>query len=204
MAHPITDTVAAIELRSVPSGLVALDALVKEAIVTVRYAGDIDPSRFLIVFDGALADVEAALLKAIDVADVDVLETLLLPRAHPRLRAGIGGDFTPPTGPADREWTIGVLQCHTVIATIAATDRALKAAECALLRLRIATDLAGQGHAVVAGEQFDVEAALEAAIETAEVGVAVETRLIPRAAIETFLAAGQRASGARPLRSLQP
>ncbi len=185
-----------------PSGLFALDALVKEADVTVRFAGDVDPSRFLIVIDGDLASVESALARVVDVGADDLLETLLLPRAHAALRAAVAGTFTPPEGPASEEHAVGALQCHTVISTLAATDRALKSAEVALLRLRFATDLAGQGHAVVSGEQYDVEAALEAASTGAGAGVRVETRLIPRATAVTFAAAAQRRPGARPLRPL--
>ncbi|MCO4760571.1 MAG: BMC domain-containing protein [Myxococcales bacterium] len=196
------DTLAALELRSVPAGLGVLDALVKEAVVTLRFAGDIDPSRFLLVFEGDLASVEAGLLRATEVAGDDLLESLLLPRAHADLRAALAGELTPPQGPAAEEQAIGVLQCHTVISTLAATDRALKSAETKLLRMRLATELAGQGHAVVCGEQYDVEAALEAATAASGAGVTVTTRLIPRAAPETFTAAAQRSLGARPLRPL--
>ncbi len=196
------DTLAALELRSVPAGLVALDALVKEAEVSLRFASDIDPSHFLLVFEGDLASVEAGLRRAIAVAGGDVLESLLLPRAHADLRAALAGKLTPPAASAQAEHAIGVLQCHTVIATLAATDRALKVAEVALLRLRCATELAGQGHAVLCGEQSDVEAALDAAREDAGAGVTVETRLIPRAAVETFSAAAQRPLGQRGLRPL--
>ncbi len=199
-----SDTIAALELRSVPSGLFALDALVKEALVRIRFAGDIDPSRFLLVFDGDLAAVDAALQRAVEIAQADVLETLLLPRAHYRLRAALAGTTTPPDEGAGSEATIGVLQCHTVISTIAATDRALKAAEVTLLRLRLATLLGGQGHAVVCGEQFDVQEALNAAERTEQAGVQVEVRLIPRAASETFIAAAQRAPGPRSLMPLDP
>lgn len=203
MTERVTETLAAIELRTVPSGLVALDALVKEAEVRVRFAGDIDPSHFLVVFDGQLADVEAALQRAIAVGGADTLETLLLPRAHADLRAATGGEFAPPGPSAKAECAVGVLQTHTVLGIIAATDRALKAAEVALLRLRFATDLAGQGHAVIAGEHFDVAAALAAAADPTG-GLAVESRIIPRAAVETFAAAAQRQSGARALRPLEP
>lgn len=203
MTERLTETLAGIELRTIPSGLVALDALVKEAEVDVRFAGDIDPSHFLIVFEGALANVEAALQRAIAVGASDTLETLLLPRAHGRLGAATSGEFAPPGPPAKDESAVGVMQSHTVLGIIAATDRALKAAEVDLLRLRFATELAGQGHAVIAGAHFDVAAALEAAAEHAG-GALIETRIIPRAARETFAAAAQRQSGPRALRSLEP
>ncbi len=203
MTLAAADTLAALELRSLPAGLAVLDALVKEVEVSLRFAGDVDPSRFLLVFEGDLASVEVGLERAIEVGGGDVLESLLLPRAHAALRGALAGQLTAPAGPAGEEQAIGVLQCHTIIATLAATDRALKSAEVALLRLRLATELAGQGHAVVCGEQYDVEAALEAASREAGAGVVVETRLIPRAAVETFTAAGQRPLGHRALRPLE-
>ncbi len=202
MSAAQSETLAVVEFRSVPSGLGALDALVKQAKVQIRFAGDIDPSRFLVVLDGTLANVEVALERASDIGGDDVLETLLLARAHGRLLAALRGDMATTTEFLAQEQALGVLQAHTVIGVIAATDRALKAAEVALLRLRLATELAGQGHAVIVGEQFAVEASLRAASETSNVGVQIETRLIPRAAAETYAAAAQRALGPRALRPL--
>lgn len=204
MVQATYDSIAAIELRTVPSGLATLDALIKQANVRIRSAGDIDPSRFFILFDGPLGEVEEALDRAVQAGGDDTLETLLLPRVHQLLRAGLDGDLAAIESPTQREWTLGVMQCHTVIATLAAADRALKAAEVVLVRLRFATDLAGQGHAVFAGEQFEVDAALAAARATAETGVTIETRLIPRAAAETFAAAAQRRPGLHRLRPLDP
>lgn len=196
------ESIAALELRSVPAGLAVLDAVVKEATVRVRHAGDIDPGRWLIVFDGPLADVEVALAKGTEAGGDDLLETLLLPAAHVTLRAALQGNFASPSKTAAAEQALGAIECHTVLATLAATDRALKAAEVGLLRLRLATHVGGTGHAVFAGEQFDVEAALEAARDGAESGVAVSTRLVARAALETVRAAAQRQAGAQPLRPL--
>ncbi len=198
------DTLAAIELVSVPAGLVALDALVKEAPVEIVFAGDIDPGRFLVLFAGDVASCEAALRRGADEVAGEVTETLLLPQAHERLRAALHGTLATPDAIADREESIGILQCHTPIATLAAVDRALKAAETRLTRLRFATELAGQGHAVLAGDQHDVEEALAAARDGAATGVVVQTRRIPRPARETLDAAAQRGAGARTLRPLDP
>ena len=195
-------TLAAIELVDVPSGLVALDALVKEAEVALYFAGDIDPGRFLIVFGGDLASCEAGLAKAIDGGRSDVIESLLLPQAHLLLRAALSGALTQPSVASEAQAALGILQCHTPTGTLAATDRALKAAEVSLLRLRFATDLAGMGHAVLAGEQADIEAALEAAEHGAPAGVVVRCRQIARPAQEVYAAAGQRPQGPRALRPL--
>ncbi len=186
-----------------PAGLFALDALVKAAHVNVRFAGDVDPGRWLIVIDGELGEVEVALEKGIEAGADDLLETLLLPAAHGALRAALRGDLTPPEPLAAAEATLGALECHTLIATLAATDRALKAAQVHLLRLRLATHLNGAGHAVLAGDHADVLAALQAAQAGAAANVEVRVRAIPRAAGETAAAAAQRPGRGRSLRPLE-
>lgn len=198
------DTLAAIELVSVPAGLVALDALVKEAPVELVFAGDIDPGRFLVVFGGDVASCEAALQRAALESAGEVTETLLLPQAHERLRAALHGQMSGADEAADRQDALGILQCHTPIATIAAVDRALKAADTQLMRLRFATELAGQGHAVLSGDQHDVEASLQAAAEGAASGVVVLARRIARPAFEVYAAAAQRRAPHRALSALEP
>lgn len=197
-----SDCLAALELVDVPAGLCALDVLVKHAEVAVVFAGDIDPGRFLIVFGGDLASCEAALVHAMEHAAADTIDTLLLPNAHLRLRMALHGNVTD-VDPAD-SLALGIAQCHTPTTTLAALDRALKAAETVVVRLRFASELAGQGHWVVAGEQHDVDAALHAAEQGAATGVVVRTRRIGRPALQTYAAAAQRTPGDRSLRPLDP
>lgn len=196
------ETLAAIELVSVPAGLCALDALVKEAHVGLLFAGDIDPSRFLILFTGDLASVEVGLRRACSEAGTDVLESLLLPHAHPLLHDALLGSLRSAAAAEAGQEAMGIVQTHTVIGTLAAVDRALKAAEVALVRLRLATELAGQAHAVFVGSQYDVEAALQAAQDGAPAGVLVQVRRIARPAPEVYGAAAQRSVGLRAIRPL--
>lgn len=191
---------AGLELVDVPAGLCALDALCKEATVEILFAGDIDPSRFLVLFSGDLSSVESALQRALAEAGADVAESLLLPQAHQGLRGALEGELLPASETQVAEESMGLLQCHTVLGTLAAVDRALKSAPVRLTRLRLATELAGQGHAAFTGEQYDVEAALSAATEGTPAGVQVRTRRIARPAAEVYAAAAQRPFGARPVR----
>ncbi len=203
---------AGLDLLHVPAGLAALDAVCKEATVRVLLAGDIDPGRFLLIFAGDLASVEAALHKAI-AASADgpglaagdaLLESLLLPQAHERLHDALRGNFADSQTVLRDEHALGALHAHTPLLLLAALDRALKVADVALLRLRLASELAGQGHAVLAGEQSDVEAAILAAQSGLPAGVTLEARLIARPAHEVIAAARQRPVGSRSLRPLDP
>ena len=201
--HPF-ETLAAVELSHVPAGFVALDGLSKEADVDVLFAGDVDPGRFLIVFRGDLGAVEVALRRSIEVAGADLAESLLLPNAHHGLRAALRGVTAQGDAARTAQYSIGVLQAHTVIAILAATDRALKAADVELLRLRFATELGGSGHCVFVGEQDDVEAALAAGTAGTPPGIVVIARRIARPADAVYIAAVQRGAGSRALRPLDP
>ena len=195
---------AGLDLLHVPAGLWTLDALCKQAHVQVLFAGDIDPGRFLIVLAGDLADVDMALQRGIAAAGETLVESLLLPHAHEALLAALLGTFDDPQRILTAEDALGTLHVHTPLTLLAVLDRALKAADVGLLRVRLASELAGQAHAVLAGAQFDVEAAILAAQSGLPSGVVLQSRLIPRPAPEVVAAACQRAPGARTLRALEP
>ncbi len=189
------ETLAGIELSQVPAGLFVLDALAKEAAVQILVASDIDPGHFLILFGGDLSSVESALQRAMAEAGPELCESLLLPQAHPGLRAALDGEMQTFSAAQSSDSSLGIVQCHTVLGTLAAVDRALKIAETQLIRLRLASELGGQGHAVLTGEQFDIEAALDAAQTGAPTGVNIVTRRIARPAAEVYVAAAQRRFG---------
>jgi microcompartment protein CcmL/EutN len=180
--------------------------LAKQAEVEVLFAGDIDPGRFLVVFCGDLGEVESALERGIEAGATDVTESLLLPQAHLGLRAALHGIVTPPEDAHLGQAAMGILQAHTVIAIVAAADRALKAADVQLVRLRFAAELGGSGHCAFVGDQDAVEAALAAGQESGAAGgargVVVTARLIARPADAVYTAAAQRAPGPRGLRPL--
>ncbi len=195
---------AGLDLQHVPAGLAALDAVCKEAPVRVLFAGDIDPGRFLLIFAGDLASVEAALHKGVADAAESLLESLLLPQAHYHLHAALRGTMADSQRILRHEHALGTLHAHTPLSLLAAVDRALKVADVSLLRLRLASELAGQAHAVLAGEQFDVEAAIHAAQSGMPPGVMLQARLIARPAPEVIAAAEQRPVGSRSLRPFEP
>jgi microcompartment protein CcmL/EutN len=187
---PLSPSVAGLELADIPAGFVALDAMAKDASVRVAFASEVEPSRFLVLVDGPLGDVEAALDAGIRAAGADALESLLLPAAEDALRDALQGTCaatpTDPDGPID---ALLILQADAILATLAAVDRALKTAPLGLLRLRLATHLHGQGHALFAGALADVQAGAEAAARTDPGTPAVRTRIVARPHPVTWRAA---------------
>lgn len=149
------DALALLELRSVARGYRVLDALVKEAPVSVLEANLIEPGKFLILTGGGVAEIEAAHRVGREVAAEDLADALILPFAHAALWGGLAG--------AERREdldTVGVVEGSSIAGVLAACDTALKNADVGLCGLRIATGLGGKGFFVVHGSQDAVDAAV--------------------------------------------
>lgn len=147
-----------LELDDVPLGLLSLDALAKEATVTVISAGTVQCGRFLIAFSGDVLPVEMSYSRAITVASGALLDSVLLPYAEPRIVPALCDGAARKPGTGD---TLGVLQTGSSPTLLRALDAALKGAEVELLELRLAEGLGGRGLATLWGLQHDVQAAID-------------------------------------------
>lgn len=151
------DALALLEVASIARGLRALDALVKEAPVTVVETNVVEPGKLLILFGGGVAEVQESFRVAVEIIAEDLLDSVMLPYVDPRVWRGLGGVVT--VGEPD---TVGVIEGSSVAAVIEACDRCLKMADVALCGLRVTTGLGGKAWFVVSGIQHDVDAAIEA------------------------------------------
>ncbi|APR78976.1 Propanediol utilization polyhedral body protein PduT [Minicystis rosea] len=153
---------AMLELADVPAGYAALDALVKEAPVSIIAAGTVQCGHFLIAFAGEVEPVEMSFTRALRVADRAILDVVLLPHAEPRILPALIEETRrfPASGDA-----LGVLQTSSSPTLLRAVDAALKGAEVELVELRIAEGLAGRGLATLWGNQHDMQAAIDLATD---------------------------------------
>ncbi len=159
MTHP---ALALIEVASVARGMVVCDALVKRAQVEVLRAHPVDPGKYSILFAGPVAEVEEAMEAAEETAAKTTIDTLLLPFVHDAVIPAVRGNPGAPT-----VISLGIVETHTLAGSVVGLDAALKAAEVAVVELRLGAGLAGKGYFVLTGELHDVEAALEAAVDVA-------------------------------------
>jgi len=177
---PGLDALALLELGSVARGYRVLDWMVKEAPVTIVEANLIEPGKYLILFGGGVAEVGESFDEGVRLADGVLLDKLLLPFAHPRLWACLGGQES--LGNAD---CVGIVEGSAVASVIAAADRSAKEADIHLAGLRLSPALGGKAYYVVTGEQHAVEAAIEAGRAVlGPAGRLVDTQIIPRAHAE--------------------
>jgi len=163
LTAPHRDALALVEVDAVASGLRTLDTLVKRAEVHVLEANLVEPGRFLILFDGGVAEVEEAFDAALERGGDSIVGRMKLPFAHTDLLQGLRGREVRAN--ADELDTLGVIEGTAVAAVLEACDRALKEAGVRLTGIRVAGALGGRAFFVVHGPQHDVEAAIEAGTE---------------------------------------
>lgn len=155
------DALALLEVESIARGYRALDALVKEAPVRVVHANVVEPGKFLILFGGGVAEVEASHRVGTDLAAECLLDQVLIPFVRPEVWRGLGG--ATATGELD---TVGIVEGRSIARTLDAADQALKQADVSLCGLRVTPGLGGKGYFVFEGLQHDVEAGIAAAVAT--------------------------------------
>jgi microcompartment protein CcmL/EutN len=166
---------ALLELDSIARGYVVADAVVKRATVTIALAEAVSPGKYLLLFSGPVAEVQESFQAGVETAGRTLLDKLLLHGAADGLIAGLMGRFSGRYGES-----VGIVETHTVAATLLCADTALKRADVTLERLQLARGIGGKGVFVVTGELHMVEAALEGVATAVEPHLLQTTELIQR------------------------
>ena len=123
--------------------------------------------------------IDAAMAEGIRQGGESVVNTLLLPNAHPQLIPAISMTTQPPAGGA-----VGVLEFYSIASAITAADVAAKAANVTLIEVRIGYAIGGKGFVTLTGDVGAVREAVAAASRDAE--LLVGTSVIPRPAQQVF------------------
>jgi microcompartment protein CcmL/EutN len=165
------------ELESLARGVVVADVVVKQAAVHVSIAEPITPGKYLLVFSGGVAEVDEAFRAGEEAGGAMIIDRLYLPHVDESLVAMLEGDQGPGSGQHD---SLGIIELHTVAATLLAADTALKRAQVRLTHLQLARGIGGKGWFTIAGAQHDVEAAIEGAAAAVQPPLIVATEFIRR------------------------
>lgn len=166
-----------LELESLARGIVVADALVKQAAVQIVVAEAVSPGKYLLIFVGPEGEVVESFKAGLEVGAAMVLDSLHLPHVAEAVVAALLRAEVAKVGPHD---AVGIVELHTVAATLKAADVALKRADVKLTQLHLAKGIGGKGWFTLAGVQHDVEAALEGAAAAVQPSLLVATELIQR------------------------
>ncbi len=166
--------IALLELESIARGYLVADALVKKAPVRLLMTEPVTPGKFLILFDGEVADVEESYREGLELSGPGLIDKLILTQADRQLSPAIRGSLTQSV-----VHSLGVVETHSVASALLAADTALKAAEVRLLKMQLARGIGGKGYFTLTGSLDMVEAAVSAAAARIAPELLVATELIP-------------------------
>ncbi len=152
--------VGAIELSSVGVGYQVQDALMKAASTTLIIARTVCSGKYLVVFSGNIANVEAAMETAETVGGVSVIDRLVVANVHPALFPAMAQSVVLSP---EEIGALGVVETYSAVSAMVAADYAAKAADVTLFRLSLAMAMGGKGLLLLTGSLASVEAAVEAA-----------------------------------------
>ncbi len=170
------EAIGLIETVSIAIGISVTDEMAKTADVEVLESTAICPGKYMVLIAGDVSSVESSLKRGVETGGDVVVDTLFIPHVHPQIFPAILGATE-----VENLRALGVVETFTVASSILAADAAAKAAGVTLLEIRLAKGLGGKGFFTMTGEVFEVEAAMDAALEVAKKGGnLVRSVVIPR------------------------
>ncbi|HET8798515.1 MAG TPA: BMC domain-containing protein [Thermoanaerobaculia bacterium] len=145
---------AVLDFADIPTGVYAVDAILKKAPIAFVRAGTVTRGRYLVVFGGSTASTAESLEEALARSGASIVDHALLPDVHPALFASVFGQKRRCAG------SLLVMETETASSIVRAVEAALKGTPVELVELRLSdAGLAGKGVALLAGDLHDVEAA---------------------------------------------
>ena len=168
-----------VELNSIARGIETCDYMVKAAQVDLIRSSTVCPGKYMVLIAGDTGDVKAAMAEGIKRGGECVVDTLTLPNVHPQVIQAIS-----MTTQVEKPGAVGVLEFYSVASAITAADVAAKAANIALIEVRIGYAIGGKGYVTLTGDVGAVRAAVAAAEREAE--LLVGTTVIPRPSPKLF------------------
>jgi len=168
--------IALLEFESVAAGILASDVMVKRSPIALLRCGTIHPGHFLILVGGSVASTEEAYAAGLQVGESRgaLHGKVFLGDVHPDLHDAVLGIRRNIEGDS-----LAVVETRSSPALLAAVDAAVKSTPVVLSEVRLGDDLGGNALALVSGDLFDVETALDICSERSG-GQLLARTLLPR------------------------
>ena len=164
-----------IEYKTVSTGMLATDHLLKAAEVELIEAQTVCPGKFLVMFAGELSAVKIAAQSAVFTYGAHMVDSFVLGNPHESVLAALYGVTS-----IDSIRSMGILETFSAAAIIVAADTAVKAADVELIEIRVARGMCGKSYLLLSGEVAAVQAAIDhARTITGENGMLLDSAVIP-------------------------
>ncbi|HXA19873.1 MAG TPA: BMC domain-containing protein [Thermoanaerobaculia bacterium] len=147
-----TSAFAVIDFSDIPTGVCAVDSILKKASIAFVRAGTVTRGRYLVMFGGSTAATAESLAEALATSGNGIIDHAFLPDAHPALFDAAIGARRKSTG------SLLIIETETASSMVRAVEAALKGTPVELMEMRLAdAGLSGKGLALMAGSLHDIE-----------------------------------------------
>ena len=165
-----------LELSSIAAGFQVADTMLKASEVRILLSRSICSGKYMVLIGGETGAVKAATAAGEAAANGCLIDSVTLSNLHPDVITAIGR-----TQPVQPDGALGILESFNVATMIKAADAAAKAANVALLELRLAMAMGGKAFCTMTGDVASVQAAVAAGRAIiAQAGVLVNAVVISR------------------------
>jgi microcompartment protein CcmL/EutN len=168
--------IALLEFKTVAAGILASDNMVKRSPIALLRCGTIHPGRFLILVGGSVASTQEAFEAGLQVGESQgaLSGSVFLGDVHPSLHDAVLGIRREVEGDS-----LAIVETRSSPALLAAVDSAVKSTPVVLSEIRLGDDLGGHALALLSGDLFNVEVALDICSELAGEQL-LDCTLLPR------------------------
>jgi len=164
-----------VEVLSIPMGVLAGDAMLKAAQVSLVTAQTVCAGKYIVAVSGDVAAVKASVEAGVNVVENTLVDSLLIPNVDKRVISAISG-----VSVIENVQAVGVIETFSLSAAVQAADAAVKAANVELIEVRLGRGMGGKSFVVLTGEVAAVEAAVAAAENCEETeGMMARSVVIP-------------------------
>ncbi len=164
-----------VETNSIPKGIEAADAMLKAAQVELISAQTACAGKYIVIVAGDVAAVKASVEAGVERADEAMVDSIMIPHVDPQVMKAIGACTMPPESEA-----LGIIETFSLASAIICADQAVKAADIALIEIRLGRGLGGKSFVTLSGDVAAVNHAVAAAGGTEEAkGMMARSVVIP-------------------------
>lgn len=147
--------IGVVEYKTVSSGVVAADFMVKTSDVKIIEAQTVCPGKYIIIITGSLSAVDAAVNNAKKQHEEHLISSFVLGNPHDSIFPAIYG-----AAEVEKISALGILETYDVSSMLVAADEAAKTAIVQLIEIRLARGMCGKSYMFLSGEVSAVEAAI--------------------------------------------
>jgi microcompartment protein CcmL/EutN len=166
-----------IETLSIPAGIMAGDAMMKAADVSLAAAQAVCAGKFIVAVSGDVAAVKASLQAGKELAGATLVDSMIIANVDGQVPLAMNA-----CNEVNKVDALGVLETFSLCAAVLAADAAVKAADVRLIEIRLGRGLGGKSFVILTGDVAAVTAAVKAAEGADEVqGLMSQSVVIPSA-----------------------